>query len=91
MRAGKFIGGRGRWEAETTVLKIPRCAACYAPNPRALAACPVCATPAPVTTGFQRVESAVHDDLMPWPAAILMAIGMWFRNLHRNLSRRWNP
>lgn len=87
----KDLGGTGRFEAETSMYKIPRCPKCQSANPRALASCPACGEPAPVTTDFQRVESAVTDDLVPWYAAIILAVAMWLRNLHRNLSRRWNP
>ena len=83
----RYLGAVGHYEADMSAYKIPRCPKCQASNPRALASCPACGEPAPVTTDFQHVDAVTPDDLIPWYAAVLLAIGVWLKRLHDYLSR----
>lgn len=89
MGKDRLFSGFGRFEAQTSLYKIPRCPNCQAPNPRALPACPSCDLPAPITTDFQNV-AAVASGLIPWHAKLLLGIGAVLGSIHKFLTRRWS-
>jgi hypothetical protein len=88
---GKQIGKRlqavGHYEPSLSLVKIPRCPACGAANPRGFEYCPACHVKAPAQTDHQDVEAAFGAGAFPTHARFLLWIGDALRRLAIWLQR----